>query len=274
MGKNNKRFKKTRAIMKRNKKQAARDLKAATAAQQRALATLAAQTNAKIKKTNKHIAENSAQIKENAKKAREDLDNAMDAFNNKMANVEEEAKKGRSKLAAQAAAQDKKFRQYANNKIKAMTAKTAKQFHDVRDTMAKDRAHADAALAHTTSRMNAALSAQKALQDKRFEQTVADIAEAKKEANDRVEGFKTSFKSDILALSAKSEEQVKKLNGRVTQLSGVVTSNKLEQAKVNANVNAELKRMIKVGNDRYAEHLKKDAELKDLMARNKEETEK
>merc|ERR1712022_105004 len=123
--KNNKRFKKTREIM----------------------------------KTNKHIAENAAQIKENAKKAREDLDNAMDAFDNKMANVQEEAKKGRSKLAAQAAAQDKKFRQYANNKIKAMTAKTAKQFHDVRDTMAKDRAHADAALAHTTSRMNAALSA-------------------------------------------------------------------------------------------------------------------
>merc|ERR1712054_337189 len=192
--KNNKRFKKTRAIMKRNKKQAARDLKAATAAQQRALATLAAQTNAKIKK--------------NAKKAREDLDNAMDAFNNKMANVEEEAKKGRSKLAA--------------------------------------------------------------LQDKRFSQTVADIAEAKKEANDRVEGFKTSFNADIMALSEKCEQQTKQLNQRQNQLAATVQSNKLEQAKVNNNVNAELKRMIKVGNDRYAEHLKKDAELKDLMAKNKE----
>merc|ERR1711871_1872912 len=178
--KNNKRFKKTRAIMKRNKKQAARDLKQATAAQQRALSALASATNAKIKKTNKHIAENSAKIKENAKKAREDLDNAMDAFNNKMANVEEEAKKGRSKLAAQAAAQDKKFRTDANNKIKAMTAKISAQ------------------LAHTTARMNAALSAQTALQDKRFSQTVADIAEAKKEASDRVEGFKTSFNADIM----------------------------------------------------------------------------
>merc|ERR1711871_1382744 len=262
--KNNKRFKKTREIMKKNKAEATKELKMATANQQRALATLASATNAKIKQTNKHIAENAAQIKENAKKAREDLDNAMDAFDSKMANVQEEAKKGRSKLAAQAAAQDKKFREYANNKIKAMTAKTAKQFHDTRDQMAKDRAHADAALAHTTSRMNAALSAQKALQDKRFEQTVTDIAAAKKEANDRVEGFKTSFKADILALSTKSEEQVKKLNGRVTQLSGVVSSNKLEQAKVNANVNAELKRMIKVGNDRYAEHLKKEAAEKNM----------
>merc|ERR1711871_1143119 len=272
--KNNKRFKRTREIMKRNKKQAARDLKAATAAQQRALATLAAQTNAKIKKTNKHIAENSAQIKENAKKARGGLDNAMDAFNNKMANVEEEAKKGRSKLAAQAAAQDKKFRLDANNKIKAITAKTSAQFAEVRKTMADDRAHADAQLAHTTARMNAALSAQTALQDKRFSQTVADIAEAKKEASDRVEGFKTSFNADTMALSEKCEQQTKKLNHRQNALAAVVTSNKNEQAVINNKVNAELARMVKVGNDRYAEHLKKDAELKALMAANKADTEK
>merc|ERR1711970_918506 len=257
--KNNKRFKKTREIMKKNKKEAGKQLKMATANQQRALATLASATNARIKQTNKHIAENAAQIKENAKKAREDLDNAMGAFNAKMANVQE---------------QDKKVRTYANNRIKAITAKTAKQFHDVRTKMADDRAHADASLAHTTSRMNAALSAQTALQDKRFEQTVADIAEAKKEANDRVDGFKTSFKADILKLSSSAAEQTKKLNGRICQLGAVVQSNKLEQAKVNNNVNAELKRMIKVGNDRYAEHLKKDAELKALMQKNKEETEK
>merc|ERR1711998_298212 len=33
-------------------------------------------------------------------------------------------------------------------------------------------------------------------------------------------------------------------------------------------------RMVKVGNDRYAEHLKKDSELKSLMAENKADTEK
>merc|ERR1711871_1753187 len=139
--KNNKRFKKTRAIMKRNKKQAARDLKAATAAQQRALSALASATNAKIKRTNEHIAANSAQMKENAKKARQDLDNAMDAFNNKMANVMAEAKKGRSKLAEQAAAQDKAFREYANNEVRRITADTAAKFANVRAQMAKDRAH-------------------------------------------------------------------------------------------------------------------------------------
>merc|ERR1719353_2663547 len=174
------RSKKTREIMRKNKAEGAKNLKDAVTAQQRALSTLAQATNERIKSTNKHIAVNAAQIKENAKKARKDLDNAMDRFDKKMANVSEEAQKGRSKLAAQAAAQDKKFREYANNRIKAITAKTAAQFHKVRDTMAKDRAAADAALSHTSARMDAALNAAAALQDKRFAQTVSDIAEAKK----------------------------------------------------------------------------------------------
>merc|ERR1711871_1329232 len=157
------RSKKTREIMRKNKAEGAKNLAMAVANQQRALATLASATNARIKKTNKAIAANAAQIKVYAKK---------------MANVNEEAKKGRSKLAAQAADQDKKFREWANNKVKAIAAKTSAQFHKVRDTMAKDRHHADQALSHTSARMDAALNAAKALQDKRFAQTVSDIAEA------------------------------------------------------------------------------------------------
>merc|ERR1719486_968379 len=246
----------------------------AVLSQQRALSALASATNARIAKTNKAIAANAATIKANAKKARKDLESAMNRFDHKMANVNEEAKKGRSKLAAQAADQDKKFRQYANNKIKAIAAKTSAQFHKVRDTMAKDRHAADQALSHTSARMDAALNAAKALQDKRFAQTVSDIAEAKKEANDRVEKFRSSFKTDILHLSGVVAEQSNKLNARMTQLAATVESNKAEQAHLNAQVDAELKRMVKTGNDRYAEHLKKDKELKALMAKNKADTNK
>merc|ERR1711871_1834204 len=268
------RAKKTREIMRKNKKEGAKNLATAVANQQRALATLAQATNARIKSTTKHIAANAATIKANAKKARKDLEKAMGRFDKKMANVNEEAKKGRSKLAAQAADQDKKFREWANNKVKAIAAKTSAQFHKVRDTMAKDRHHADQALSHTSARMDAALNAAAALQDKRFAQTVSDIAEAKKEANDRVEKFRTGFKTDILHLSGVVEEQSNKLNSRVTQLAATVESNKAEQAHLNAQVDAELKRMVKVGNDRNAEHLKKDSELKSLMAKNKEANEK
>merc|ERR1719261_1874871 len=257
------RSRKTREIMRKNK---------AHAAQQRALSALASATNAKIHQTNKHIAANAAQIKENAKKARKDLEKAMNRFDHKMANVTEQAKKGRSKLAAQAVAQDKRFRQYANNKIKEIGAQTAAQFRKVRATMAKDRAHADMALKHASARMDAALNANKALQDRRFAKTVSDIAAAKKEANARVSKFRRDFKVSILQLSGVVHEQAAKLNNRVTQLSGVVQNNKLEQAKVNRQVSAELKRMVKIGDARYKEHLKKDKELRSLMARNKAET--
>merc|ERR1711981_1108178 len=248
------RSRKTREIMRKNKAHAAKQLKLAVSAQQRALSALASATNAKIHQTNKHIAANAAQIKENAKKARKDLEKAMNRFDHKMANVTEQAKKGRSKLAAQAVAQDKRFRQYANNKIKEITANTASQFRKVRATMARDRAHADMALKHASARMDAALNANKALQDRRFAKTVFDIAAAKKEANARVSKFRRDFKVSIL------------------QFSGVVQNNKLEQAKVNRNVSAELKRMVKIGDARYKEHLKKDKELRTLMAKNKAET--
>merc|ERR1712093_638378 len=61
-------------------------------------------------------------------------------------------------------------------------------------------------------------------------------------------------------------------NSRVTTLQHTVTRNKLEQARVNRNVHAELQRMVKLGNKRYNAHIKKDKELRSLMAKNKAET--
>lgn len=49
-------------------------------------------------------------------------------------------------------------------------------------------------------------------------------------------------------------------------------AHKVAQAKVNANFNAEQKRMITLGNERYEEYLKKDAELKGLIDYNKAAT--
>merc|ERR1719327_2278414 len=266
------RSRKTREIMRKNKAHAAKQLRLAVKAQQRALAALASATNAKIKQTNKHIAANAAQIRENAKKARKDLEKAMGRFDKKMANVNEQAKKGRSKLAAQAAAQDKSFRNFANNKIRAIAASTAAQFRKVRARMAKDRHHADMMLKAASSRMDAALSAKKALQDRRFAKTVKDISDAKKEAAARVNAARAEFKVGLMKTAATARRQVAKLNSRVTTLQHTVTRNKLEQARVNRNVHAELQRMVKLGNKRYNAHIKKDKELRSLMAKNKAET--
>merc|ERR1712196_87861 len=88
----------------------------------------------------------------------------------------------------------------------------------------------------------------------------------------RVAKFRSGFKVSILQLKGVVETQTKKLNKRVNDLSATITKNKFEQAKANRVVNAELKRMVKLGADRYAEHLKKDKELRRLMDKNKAAT--
>merc|ERR1711968_144356 len=267
-----KRAAQTRALMRKNKAEAAKALAHAVLNHQRQLAALDQATNAKIKQTNKHIAANAAQIKENAKKARKDLDKAMNRFDNKMRNIHNQALAARSKLVAQANAQDAKFRAYANNRIKRIVASNAAKFREVRAKMAKDRSSADMAIKHAAASMDAALNANKALQDKRFASSVARLNAAKKEANARVAKFRSGFKVSILQLKGVVETQTKELNKRVNDLSATITKNKFEQAKANRVVNAELKRMVKLGADRYAEHLKKDKELRRLMDKNKAAT--
>merc|ERR1712100_121156 len=261
-----------RARVAKDKAHAAHQLRIAVKAQQRSMAAYKSAINARIAQTNKHVAVNAAQIKENAKAARKALEGAVSKFDKKVANARAEAAKGRSKLAAQLAAQDKATRQWANNKLKVVVAKTAAHFRRVRAKMAADRHHADMALKSATSRMTASLNAAKALNDSNFAKTVKDIAAAKAEAKSRVAAAKTEFKTKINLLRATVKQQVAKTNARITQLTGTVNKNKLEQAKVNANVRAETNRMIKVGNKRYQEHLKKDRELKNLIKSNKAAT--
>jgi len=266
------RSRKTREIMRKNKREGAHDLKMAVLNQQKQLAALASATNAHIKKTEKSIAANGAQIKANAKAAADALHNAMHAFNKKMANAEAEAKKGRSKLAAQAASQDKAFRNMANNKIREMVAHTNAEFQKVQKTMAKNRHHADLELKTASTRMNAALAASKALQDKRFKKTVKDINAAKSEANERVTKAKNHFKTNLLHLTTTVRHQVAGLKSAQAKLAHTVTKNRLDQAQVNRNVHAELGRMVALGNERYEEHLKKDKELHALIKKNEEHT--
>merc|ERR1719446_306853 len=229
---NIRRSKLIRARVAKDKAHAAHALRIAVKAQQRSMAAYKSAINARIAQTNKHVAVNAAQIKENAKAARK----------------------------------------WANNKLKVVVAKTAAHFRRVRAKMAADRHHADMALKSATSRMTASLNAAKALNDRNFAKTVKNIAAAKAEAKARVASARTEFKTKINLLRATVKQQVAKTNARITQLTGVVNKNKLEQAKVNSNVRAEMNRMIKVGNKRYQEHLKKDAELKNLIKKNKAAT--
>merc|ERR1711871_1435143 len=268
------RSKALRKTIRKNKHAAKAALAKQVLIQQRAMAALASATNERIKQTNQHVAVNAAQIKENAKKAREELEAAVNLFDKKVANARDEAKAGRDKLEQQLKDQDKSIRAWANNKLKAVMAKTAAQFRRVREKMAEDRHNADMALKSASSKMTAALDAKSALDDKNFAQTVADIQAAKDEAEARVQAAEASFKTSIYTLSSTVNRQVQKTNARMDALSGTIEKNKVAQAKINANVNAEMKRMTDLGNARYAEHLEKDAELKNLIDANKAATDK
>merc|ERR1711998_82639 len=233
-----------------------------------------AATNARIDRMNKHVAANAAQIKENAKRARKDLEVAMHHWDKKVANFRTESKNARSRLSAQFAAQSKATRAWANNKIKGFVASTSAQFNDVETKMANNRHDIDMALRQATMRFEAALNAEKALEDKRYAETVASIAAAKKEAAAKVDAATAEFKVQLLTLSSTVKQQVSKVNNRIDKQSCIVRSNAAAQAKVNANVNAEMTRMIKLGNKRYKAHLKGDAELQNLIAKDKAETDR
>merc|ERR1711959_159370 len=247
-----------RERVQKDKVAASKALKVQVLAQQRATAAAASAINARIKKTDQAVAKNAAQIKSNAIAAQKALAKAVSKFDKKANNAKALAAKGRSKLAAQLARQGAATRQWANNRLKVVMAKTAAQFRRVRATMQRDRHHADFALKAATSRMTASLNAAKALNDKRFAKNVKRIKHARKEAALRVARARAAFRVRIRSLRTTVKQQVAKTNARITQLSGVVDKNKLAQAKVNANVRAETDRMIRIGNKRYKEHLKKD----------------
>merc|ERR1711871_1228725 len=276
---NNKRHKKEDLQSAAERKQIAADQRFArkqlalhVAAQQGAMASLAAATNARIKQTDAAVAKNAAQIAENAKKAKRELDHAVGEYDAKLANAKNLAAQGRSKLAAQLVAQDKKSRQLASNKLKRVIAETAEKFQDVRAKMAEERHRVYMALKQATTRMDAALKAQSALENKHFQQSVKDIKAAKAEAEASVKAASVEFKLGLRQLTATVNRQVQQTNVRISDVSGVVQRNKVAQAKVNANVNAEMNRMIKLGKKRYDEHMKKDAELKKLIDSNKAAT--
>jgi hypothetical protein len=218
------------------------------------------------------VAANAAQIVENAKKARQDLQNAMGSWNHKIARFSAGEKAANSKLGRQFKAQNKATRAWATNKINAMVAQTGAQFNRVETKMAKNRHEVDMALKAAVMRMEASLNAQKALEDKRYAQTVRNINAARAEAKAKVGKATTEFRIGLLSLRASAEHQNTKLNNRLDKAAGVVRSNRAAQAKVNNAVSAEMKRMIKLGNNRYKKHLKADAELQRLINKRQAET--
>merc|ERR1711959_769245 len=259
---------KIRVRMRANKRLAANNLRMAVLNQQRALSALAMKTNAHIARTNRNIAQNADDIRSNARKARRALANANHKFTVKMFNMSRDAKNARSKLAAASRAMNKRLRYMVASRVKSITASTSAQFKKVRSRMAKDRHHADMALKHSTTKLAASLQTMKLLQNKRFAATVKNIGSMKRETNRKIRAAKAYFKVNIMQLQSTVKQQVNKLNGRVTALQGTIEKNRVAQAKLNRSVNAEMNRMIALGNKREQYLAQSDKRLRHMQKRN------
>jgi len=259
----------TMAQVRKNKRIAAHRLRMAVLAQQRATAAFAANANAKINQANKHVAANAALIKENARAARRALMKTQHHWQGKINNFRRLAAQRRSKIALQWSIMNKKTRLMANNKVQALVSSTAARFQSVELGLAKARHRVDMAVKAAAKRLFASLMAQKALNDRRYAQTVKNIATARREANNNLKNAKSEFKVSSLVLMDTVKHQVAKVNRRINGVAGVVQRNRVEQAKVNRNVNAELKRMTKLGDERETELLKRNHDLRRIAKRNK-----
>merc|ERR1719440_1758152 len=243
-------------LIKRDRDRAAKRLHLAATGWQKATAAWAASTNAKIDQMNKHVAANAAQIVTNQKRAQKDLERVQQKWTHAVNTFSKNEKAANSRLSTQFANQDKAARAFAANKISGLIASSAAQFADVNAKMARNRHEVDMALRQATMRFEASLNAQKALEDQRYSKTVANIAAARAEAAHKVASAKRSFKVGLLNLGSTVAHQVTKINNDIDATAAVVRSDAAAQAKVNANVNAEMSRMVKLGNKRYREHLK------------------
>jgi hypothetical protein len=266
------RSKRTMKLINHDKREQAKQLSLAVSSWQKHQSAWASATNAHINRMNAHASANAAQIKENARKARKDLEATMGQWDHKVAKFRSDSKTARGKLAAQFAAQGKATSAWANNKIKGLVASTAAQFNDVETKMAKNRAEVDGALKAAVMRFAAALNAQKALEAKRFASAQAGIAATRAEAEAKTKQMEAGFKTQLITLSSTVKEQVSKVNSRIDDAASVVRSDSAAQAKVNANVNAEMGRMIKLGNDRYKKHLVKHMKMGNKITADQAET--
>merc|ERR1712057_69682 len=135
--------------------------------------------------------------------------------------------------------------------------------------LAKNRAHADTALASATNRMNDGLAKQAALADARFSHTVRNIAAARAQARNQVAAARKSFTTAMVRVTSEVKDQETRLSGEIAVVSGEVVSNRAAQMRVNRRTNGELKRITKLANDRRSASIRARGKLRKLLDENK-----
>merc|ERR1712139_305764 len=144
------------------------------------------------------------------------------------------------------------------------------KFGSAYEKLASDRSHAEMALASAVNGLNDALAKQAALADSRFEKTVSNIQDARKEASDAVAELRSDFASELIATTALVKRVETNLADQVATVSGEVVDYRAFQLRVNRKVQKEKERIEELSNKRFSESKKARGKLRQLMDENKQ----
>merc|ERR1711881_59859 len=248
---------------------AKRLLDGAVGTMERSMLALKTATRKKIKKGRQHVTDYANQIAKEAKDVNILMKNQLAKLNGKIGSMRS---KHLANIAAANAASAKGFKGVNAEIARAMAAahkKSKAKFSKLFAAMAKQRKDLDKKLQASTGRLNRAIAAQAALEDVRFRKTVKNIDAARKEATRKVKAARNYFGTEIIAATAKINQQETRLASEIAVVSGMQTKNRQQQATVNRRVNKEMAAIRKTANYRYSTSKRARGKLKQLMDENK-----
>merc|ERR1712072_15732 len=243
-------------------KAAKRSLRDAVSGLNRSMLALKSETAKKIKKTNRGIDAYANKMARNARAVQAAMKANVASLTSKIDAARKSASAAiRGANAASAARQVTVLTTLKSAMSKAQR-RANRKFGKAYRKLAKDRAHADTALAGAVNRMNDGLAKQAALADARFSHTVKNIAAARAQARNQVAAARRSFTTAMVRVTSEVKDQE-------TRLSGEIVSNRAAQMRVNRRTNGELKRITKLANDRRSASIRARGKLRKLLDENK-----
>merc|ERR1719182_1127541 len=250
-------------------KAAKRSLRDAVSGLNRSMLALKAETAKKIKKTNRGIDAYANKMARNARAVQAAMKANVASLTSKIDAARKSASAAiRGANAASAARQVTVLTTLKSAMSKAQR-RANRKFGKAYRKLAKDRAHADTALAGAVNRMNDGLAKQAALADARFSHTVRNIAAARAQARNQVAAARRSFTTAMVRVTSEVKDQETRLSGEIAVVSGEVVSNRAAQMRVNRRTGGELKRITKLANDRRSASIRARGKLRKLLDENK-----
>merc|ERR1711977_290724 len=233
-------------------KAAKRSLRDAVSGLNRSMLALKSGTAKKIKKTNRGIDAYANKMARNARAVQAAMKANVASLTSKIDAARKSASAAiRGANAASAARQVTVLTTLKSAMSKAQR-RANRKFGKAYRKLAKDRAHADTALA-----------------DARFSHTVRNIAAARAQARNQVAAARRSFTTAMVRVTSEVKDQETRLSGEIAVVSGEVVSNRAAQMRVNRRTNGELKRITKLANDRRSASIRARGKLRKLLDENK-----